>query len=169
MTVDFTAFASSGKSLVPAKIKKYDCRVRLLAKTLLVLSVLAGLMLPNAFGRTHRVSCDAPGECSEMPITYCGDSHPCDDCPPPEEFPCDHENHGEDSQAPCEDDGNRPLNSHQQEHHHQCVCAATPAWVISDSDPLSLHPPLPGHLLAKRESLPSPESPVYVFDRPPIA
>ena len=161
---------------MPAQTDPYDGRVRLLAKTLLVLSVLAGLVLPNAIGRAHEVSCDSVGECSEVCLTDCPDSQPCTDCPPPDECPCDHDDLGEEvPQQSHEGEGEGeqcPSPSHEHEHHHhhqQCLCTSANAWLISDSDPLSLHPPLRGRLLAPLEPLIAPESPVYLLDRPPMA
>lgn len=158
------------KSLVPRGEETYHARVRRLAKTLLVLSVLVGLVLPSAIGRAHEVACDSPGECSEVFLTDCNDAPPCNECPPPDECPCDHEDLGEEVPPQSHDGDQCPSPSHEHHHHHhQCVCTAANAWLISDSDPLSLHPPLRGRILTATEHLFAPESPVFLLDRPPMA
>ncbi|MFP6856251.1 MAG: hypothetical protein VCA73_03175 [Roseibacillus sp.] len=144
--------------------------MRLLAKTLIVLLVTVSLALPKTMGRGHEVACDASDVCEVLGVGECSDADPCDGCPPPEDCPCDHG--GDQDELPLQQDGEDdrcPAHQHHHHHHHTCVCSAANAWLISDSNLLSLHPPLQGHVLAPREMLAAPESPVYLLDRPPMA
>gem|GEM_PF-2101338 len=115
-----------------------------------------GLTLPSAMGRSHEVPCTTPDACGEMSSVL-----PCEDCPP---CPWEH-----DGSLPVEKDNHCPSPEHQHPHHHHCLCSSASAWLISGSEAFSLHPPVQGLLRSGTEFLFFPETPVSVFERPPIS
>lgn len=165
---------SAGNSLVPITNKAYDCNVRLVVKTLFVLLVMGGLTIPRTMAHLHDVDCGSQDSCPGFAEADCEAALSCQGCPPPEEIPCDHEHHDHDGPFLPHQDGNQcPSQPHQDHHHHhhhhQCVCSSANFWLITDSDPFSLHPPQRGRIPLIPESLFAPESPVYLLDRPPMA
>ena len=132
--------------------------MRLVAKILLVLSVLGGLVLPNQVVSAHEEHCDESGNCGEISIANSGHHPITDPCPPPAECP------GED-QHPHDEDGSCP----SQHHHHQCVCSISNVPLVSHSDRFLLLPPVVNGRLNARERLFVPESPVNLPYRPPMA
>ncbi|MDE0827196.1 MAG: hypothetical protein OSA48_10370 [Akkermansiaceae bacterium] len=140
--------------------------MQFLAKSLLLLSVVLGLTLSNALARPLEVPCDSPDSCTELVLDH-SDSHPCDDCPP---TPCCPDGHSDSEDSTHHhDDRDCPSPDHKHHHHHQCACTAASTSMITDSEPFSLHPPLPGDLGPALGFLFAPESTASVLERPPNA
>lgn len=139
---------------------------------------MVGLVLPNAMARPHEVPCRGVGNCAELTLVSAEFAQDCDNCPPPEHCPCAHDDHDHDhdSDAPAptpgpshdeQDDPSQPHEHHH--HHHHCVCTAANAWVISGTGPLTLHPPRAADSASPRAHVATPDSPVFLLERPPRA
>ncbi len=127
---------------------------------------MLGLTLSNALARPLEVPCDSPDSCTELVLDH-SDSHPCDDCPP---TPCCPDGHSDSEDSTHHhDDRDCPSPDHKHHHHHQCACTAASTSMITDSEPFSLHPPLPGDLGPALGFLFAPESTASVLERPPNA
>lgn len=133
---------------------------------LIVALTLAGVLIPKSLLHAHEVACDGSDHCLGAIVVPCDLGTDCHGEPAEPECPCDHSDESPlaEEHSPSEQG---PSHSHEH-HHHQCVCSASSPWFISDSETLSLHPPLREARRFSGDLLNQPEDPVFLLDRPPI-